>query len=178
MLYALACVKDFGDTTVAVSRGEATIVGFLSQQTDDARAVLVENKHRHGEAKVLEVLRNAEEVSGEVVVENEVLDFSLGVRRRTGDAVLQAGSVADLGVEALAGCQCFVLLDEREQVERHLIVAAPGNIRERIVYDSRHDVNVLTEHGGRVDGERGAGLEARKRLDGIVVEFGKREVHN
>lgn len=53
MLYALACVKDFGDTTVAVSRGEATIVGFLSQQTDDARAVLVENKHGHCEAEVL-----------------------------------------------------------------------------------------------------------------------------
>lgn len=163
---------------MTVSRCEATIAGFLSQQTDDARAVLVENKHRHGEAKVLEVLRNAEEVGGEVIVEGEVLDVPLDGCGGFGNAVLQAGSVADLGVEALTGCQCFVLLDEREQVERHLIVAAPGNIRERIVYDSRHDVNVLTEHGGRVDGERGAGLEARKRLDGIVVEFGKREVHN
>ena len=163
---------------MAVSRGEATITDFLSQQTDDARAVLVEDKHGHGEAEVLKVLTDAEEVSGEVVVESEVLDCTLDGGGGFGDAVLQAGSVADLGVETLAGCQSFVFLDEREQVERHLIVAAPGNIRERIVYDSRHNVNVLTEHGGRVDGERGAGLEARKRLDGIVVEFGKREVHN
>ena len=55
---------------------------------------------------------------------------------------------------------------------------APRYVRERIVYDGRHDVNVLTEHGGRVDGERSAGFIARQRLDGIVVEFGKREVHN
>ena len=38
-------VKDFGNTTVLVCRGEATIAGFLSQQTHDACAVFVENKH-------------------------------------------------------------------------------------------------------------------------------------
>lgn len=43
-------------------------------------------------------------------------------------AVLQPGAIADLGVETLAGCQSFVFLDEREQVERHLIVAAPRNV--------------------------------------------------
>lgn len=31
---------------------------------------------------------------------------------------------------------------------------------ERIVHDGRHYVNVFTEHGGRVDGERGAGFIA------------------
>ncbi len=66
----------------------------------------------------------------------------------------------------------------REQVEWHLIVAAPRNVRERIVYDGRHDVNVLSENGGGVDGERGAGFIARQRLDGVVVEFDKRKVHN
>lgn len=45
-----------------VSRGKATITGFLSQQADDTRAVHVENKHRHDEAEVLEVLTDAEEV--------------------------------------------------------------------------------------------------------------------
>lgn len=127
---------------------------------------------------MLEVLTNAEKVGGEVVVESEVLDCTLDGSGGFGDAVLQAGSVADLGVEALAGCQCFVLLDEREQVERHLIVAAPRNVAQAIVYDSRHDVNVLTEYGGRVDGERGAGFIARQRLDGIKIEFDKRKVHN
>jgi len=59
----------------------------------------------------------------------------------------QAGFVADLGVETLAGCQSFVFLNEREDVERHLIVAAPRHIREAIINDSRYDVNVLLEYG-------------------------------
>lgn len=96
------------------------------------------------------------------MIKCEVLDATLDGGGGFGDAVLQAGSVADLV----------------EKDERHLIVAAPGNIRERIVYDGRHDVNVLTEHGGGVDGERGSGFIARQRLDGVVVEFGKRKVHN
>ena len=62
---------------------EAAITGFLSQQAHDACAVLVENKHRHGEAEVLKVLTDAEKVSGEVVVEKEVLDFTLYSRLLT-----------------------------------------------------------------------------------------------
>ena len=145
-------VKDFGNSTVFVSRGEATITGFLSQQTDDARAILVENKYGHGEAKVLEVLTDAEEVSGEVIVKEEVIDSRLDRCGGFGGAVLQPRTVADLGVEALAGCQSFVFLDEREQVERHLIVAAPRDIGKGIVYDSRHNIHVLLENG------RGNGL--------------------
>lgn len=38
--------------------------------------------------------------------------------------VLQPFTLADLGVEALADFQSFIFLDEREQVKRHLIVAA------------------------------------------------------
>lgn len=148
-----------------VSRCEPTITGFLSQQTDDARAVLVENKHGHGEAEVLEVLTDAEKVSGEVVVKEEVIDSRLNRCGGFGGAVLQPRTVADLGVEALAGCQSFVFFDEREQVERHLIVAAPRNIAKAIVYDSRHNIHVLLEYGRGVDCERCAGLEARKRLD-------------
>ena len=111
-----------------VSRSEATITGFLSQQAHDACAVLVENKHRHGEAEVLKVLADAEKVSGEVVVEKEVLDIILDLCGGFVGAVLQPGAIADLGVETLAGCQSFVFLDEREQVERHLIIAAPRDI--------------------------------------------------
>ena len=68
----------------------------------------------------------------------------------------------------------FVFLDEREQVERHLIVAAPRHIRERIIYDGRHNIHVLAEHGSRVDGERGAGFIARQRLNGVIIK----KVHN
>lgn len=46
-----------------------------------------------------------------------------------------------------------------------------------IVNDGRRDVNVLTEDRCRVDGERCSGLEARKRLDGVVIDVGKRKVH-
>ena len=77
---------------------------------------------------MLKVLTAAEKVSGEVIVKEEVIDSATGVRRRTGSAVLQPRTVADLGVETLAGCQSLIFLDEREQVERHLIVAAPRNV--------------------------------------------------
>ena len=61
-------VKDFGNATVSVGGREAAITGFLSQQAHDACAVLVENKHGHGEAEVLEALTDDEEVCGEIVV--------------------------------------------------------------------------------------------------------------
>ena len=126
--FAPVGVKDFGNATVLVSRGEATVAGFLNQQTDDARTVLIENKHRYGEAKVLKVLTDAEKVSGEVVVKEEVIDSRLDRCGGFGGAILQPRTRAYLGVETLAGCQRLVFLNEREQVERHLIVAAPRNV--------------------------------------------------
>ena len=61
---------------------------------------------------MLEVLAYTEKISREVVIEKEVLDFILD--RGGGDAgiILQAGAIADLGVETLAGCQSFVFLNE------------------------------------------------------------------
>ena len=112
------------------------------------------DNHTHGEAEVLEVLTDAKEVSGEVIVKEEVFDIILDLCGGFGGAVLQPRTVADLGVETLAGCQSFVFLDEREQVERHLIVAAPRNIRESIVYDGRHNIHVLLENGRGIDGKR------------------------
>lgn len=126
---------------------------------------------------MLEVLTDAEKVCGEVIVKEEVIDSRLDRCGGFGGAVLQPRTIADLGVEALAGCQSFVFLDERVQVERHLIVAVPRNIRESIVYDSRHNIHILLEHGRGIDSERGTGLKARKRLDRVKVEVGKREVH-
>lgn len=63
-----------------VSRSEAAVTGFLSQQAHNPCAVLVENKYRHGEAEVLEVLTDAEEVGGEVVVKEEVIDSAASRR--------------------------------------------------------------------------------------------------
>ena len=75
-----------------------TITVFLSQQTDDARAVLVENKHRHGEAEVHEILTDAEEVCGEVVVKEKVIESRLDRCGGFGGAVLQPRTVAALGI--------------------------------------------------------------------------------
>ena len=82
---------------------------------------------------MLEVLTNAEKASGDVVFESEVLDCALDRRGCFGGAIVQPRTVADFGVETLAGCQSFfsaalrkrpeaddVFIDEREQVERHL----------------------------------------------------------
>ena len=99
---------------------------YFARMAHNLCAVLVENKHGHGKAEVLKILTDAEKVSGEVIVKQKVLDLRFDGSGGLSDAVLQAGSVADLGVETLAVCQSFVFLDEREQVERHLIVAAHG----------------------------------------------------
>ena len=116
---------------------------------------------------MLKVLADAEKVSGEVVVEEEVFDIILDLCGGFGGVVLQSGAISYFDVELLArrpngkqilaGCQCFVFLDEREQVEWHLIIAAPRNVREHIIYDSRHNIHVLAEHGGRVDSECSVG---------------------
>ncbi|WP_290380714.1 hypothetical protein [uncultured Duncaniella sp.] len=37
----------------------------------------------------------------------------------------------------------------------------------RIIYDGRHNIHILSEHGSGVDGKRGAGFIARQRLDGV-----------
>lgn len=99
-----------------------------------------------------------------------------------GDAgiVAQTCAIAHLGVEALAGGEGFVFLYEVENIERHLVVAAPGDIRELIVYERRHDVGVLPEHRLRIDGKGSTGFKSGQLLHGaeIKVVGVKRKVHN
>jgi len=125
-----------------------------------------------------EVLTDTEKVSGEVIVEHEVLDFALDSGGGNAGIIPQAGAVADLGVETLTSGECFVFLDERENVERHLVVAAPRHIREAIINDSRHDIHVLLENGSGVYRKRSASLEAGQVFNGVKIEVGKRKVHN
>ena len=86
----------------------------------------------------------------------------------------QAGAITDLGIENMTSGKGFVLLDVLDDFERHKIVAAPRNVRERFVNDCRHNVNFLTEYCSRVDGKRGAGIVVRKRFDGVEIKVGKR----
>ena len=68
--------------------------------------------------------------------------------------------------------------EPREQVERHLIDAAPGNIREAIVNDGRHNIHVFAEYWHGVDDKCCTSLEAWQVFNGVEIEVGKREVHN
>lgn len=92
---------------MSVGRRESAVTGFLAFKGDHLGSVLVENKHRHGEAKVLEVLTDTEKVCGEVVVKHEVLNFALDSGRSDAGIISQA--VVDFGVETLTGCQSFFL---------------------------------------------------------------------
>lgn len=94
--------------------------------------------------------------------------------------VAQPCAIAHFGVEALAGGESFVFLYEVEDIERHLVVAAPRDIRELIVYERRHYVDVLPEHRLRIDGERCTGIKTGQLLQGaeIKVVGVKRKVHN
>jgi len=99
----------------------------------------------------------------------EVIDFLFyGI---VGDAgiVAQTCAISDFGVETLAGGQSFVFLDERENVERHLVVSAPRHIREAIINDSRHNVNVFFENRLRVDRKRCASRQAGQLLYGAEI---------
>lgn len=127
---------------------------------------------------MLEVLIDTEEISREFVVEKEVLDFRLDFSGGDAGIIPQAGAIADLGVEYMTSGDGFVLLDVLDDFERHLVVAAPRDIREIFVNDRRHNVNFLTEDCGRVDGKRGTGFIAPHVLYGVEIKVGKRKVHN
>lgn len=73
--------------------------------------------------ELLNVHYGSKILAGEPTLAVSAIGFSYvaGVYSRI---VLQPFTVADLGVEAQADFQSFIFLDEREQVKRHLFVAA------------------------------------------------------
>ena len=56
------------------------------------------------------------------------MSYFKGIFRSYLDGRYSTTNRIDLGVEALAGFQSSVFLDEREQVEWHLIVSALRNV--------------------------------------------------
>ena len=95
---------------------------------------------------MLEVLAHAEEVRGHGVVKQEVLDLPLDIAATRVGVVLQPAAEAYLGVEHLAGGEGLVTLDEVNDVVRHVVVAAPWDVGQRLVDNGGHDVHVLLEH--------------------------------
>jgi hypothetical protein len=59
-----------------------------------------------------------------------------------------------------------------------LVVAAPRDIREAVVYHSRHNIHVLLENGSGVYRKRSASLEAGQVFNGVKIKVGIRKVHN
>ena len=94
---------------------------------------------------MLEVLAYAEIIRGDVIVKKEVLDFALDGGSSKTSVVAQTAAETDFSIKHLASGERLVILDELQYVERHIVVASPRHIRERVVDDDRHDVNVFFE---------------------------------
>ena len=95
---------------------------------------------------MLEVLAHSEEITGQRVVEQEVLDLLLDSSGARLGVVLQAAAVAHFGVELLASRERLIVLNQFEDIIGHHVVAAPRHITELVIDDDRHDVRVFLEH--------------------------------
>ena len=151
---------------MGVSRGEADVAGLLASEANDARAVLVEDDDADGEAEVLEILADTEEICGEVVVGEEVVHFLLHLCVGGTCVVDKAAAVADLGVEHLAGGKGLVGLDEVDDVVGHLVVGTPGDVLHPFGDEYGGDVVLLLEDFGGVGGEGGCLDGAGDGVDG------------
>lgn len=85
----------------------------------------------------------------------------------------KTAAVADFGVEHLAGGECFVGLDEINDVIRHLVVGTPGDVLHLVGDEHGRDVVLLLEYFGGVGGEGGCFVGARKGDDGCREDVRK-----
>jgi hypothetical protein len=141
-----------------VCRGESTVTGFLAEYADDLGAVGTQDDNGHAEAEMLEILADAEEIRRKRVVHQELVDLGFYLRCGSCSIIDQAGAVADLGVENLAGGKCFVRLNEIENLVGHLVVRSPGHILVAISNCARDDIGLLLEDLGAVYGKRCTGF--------------------
>ena len=138
---------------MGVSRGEADVAGLLACEADDACAVLVEDDDTDGEAEVLEILADSEEICGEVVVGEEVVHLGCCLCGGCACVVDKAAAVADLGVEHLAGGKGLVGLDEVDDVVGHLVVGTPWDVLHLVGDEHGGDIVLLFEDFTGVGGE-------------------------
>ena len=95
---------------------------------------------------MLEVLTYAEVIRGDVVVKKEILDFALDGGSSKTSVVVQTAAETDFSIKHLARGERLIVLDELQYVERHIVVASPRHIRDRVVNDDRYDVNVFFKY--------------------------------
>jgi len=121
---------------------------------------------RNGDIANVEVLTHAEEIRGEVVVHEEIInlltDFAVALVR----VILQACPITHLGIELLAGGERLVILYLADDVVGHQIVLPPRYEFHSVGQCADIKAAVLTEHGAAVRHENGSGFGIRQQLHG------------
>lgn len=107
---------------------------------------------------MLEVLTHTEEVTCEVVVQHKIIHLRLHLCGGKLRVVDKSASVADFGVEHLAGAQCLVGFDEIDDVIWHTVVTSPGYIFHALVDEDGRDVVLLLEDFRCLGGEGCGGV--------------------
>ena len=105
---------------------ESFLTILFAEQTHDFCAVARKDNHTHGKAKILEVLTYAEVLRGDVIVKNEVLDFALDGCGCKTCVVAETAAETDFCIKHLASGERFIVLDELQYVEWHIVVASPA----------------------------------------------------
>ena len=109
---------------------------------------------------MLEVLAHAEEIGGDVVVGEEVINFFMNLCGGLVCVVDKTAAIADFSIEHLASAHCLVGLDEVNDVVRHLIVTSPRDVLHPVVDDDWCDVVLLLEDFRSFGGEGSGGMSA------------------
>lgn len=127
---------------------------------------------------MLEVLAHAEEIGGDVVVGEEVINFFMNLCGGLVCVVDKTAAIADFSIEHLASAHRLVRLDEVNDVVRHLIVTTPRDVLHLVVDDDWCDVVLLLEDfrclGGEGCGGMGAGdvrTDVNVSVSGIICCF-------
>ena len=115
---------------------------------------------------MLEVLTHTEEIGGDVVVGEEVINFFMNLCGGLACVVDKTAAIADFSIEHLASAHCLVGLDEINDVVRHLIVTSPRDVLHPVVDDDWCDVVLLLEDFRCLGGEGSGGMGAGDGMDG------------
>ena len=160
-------IEEVGDTAVLLCRGETTVAGLLAENADDAGCVGTEDDDTDAEPEVLEVLTDAEEIGGKVVVHEVMVDVLPDVCFGFRCVIDQAGTIANLGIENLAGGKRLVAFYKLKDFVGHLVVRSPGHILVALVERHRKDIRLFAEDLRRTGCESGGGFQVRNVFNGV-----------
>lgn len=127
---------------------------------------------------MLEILADTEEIGGDVVVGEEVINFFMNLCGGLVCVVDKTAAIADFSIEHLASVHRLVRLDEVNDIVRHLIVTSPRDVLHLVVDDDWCDVVFLLKDfrcfGGEGCGGMGAGdvrTDVNVSVSGIICCF-------